>query len=113
MRFRVEHKLVQVDLFAVIAEQQVKVFKRLAEPEGLHHVLGTRVQRTLHVANRRIAVRDFCVQFKGLENRPAHILVRLVSSECVEVIQAFDELRPEKIVSVVGFHVNVSRAFAF
>lgn len=112
VRFRVEHKLVEVDLVAVVAEQQVKVLQRLAEPERLHHVLGPRVKRTLHVPDGRVAMRDLRVLLERLEDRPAHVLVRLVAGDGVEVVKALDELRAQQVVRVVGLNVDIGGALA-
>lgn len=81
MRLRVEHELVQVDLVAVVAEQQIEVFERLAKPERFHHVFWSCVQRAFDVADRRVTVRHSRVRFEGLENRPAHVLIRFVASD--------------------------------
>lgn len=39
--------------------------------------------------------------------------LRFVASNCIKVIQALDELRSEKIMSVIRFYVNVRWTFTF
>ena len=54
MGLRVEDPAAQVNLMAV-GKEQVEILERLAEEEGLHHVLGPGVQRVAHVADGGVA----------------------------------------------------------
>lgn len=112
MSLRVEYELVQVDFVLIVTEQQVEIFERLTEPESFHHVLWSRVEWTFDVSNRCVAVRDFRVLLEGLKNVPPHILVSFIASDGVEVVETFNELRPQQVVSVIGLNVNVRRALA-
>ena len=65
VRLGVEHPLVQGKLVSV-REQEVKIFERLAEEEGLHLVLGPGVQRIPHVTDCRVASAIFAILLNTL-----------------------------------------------
>lgn len=115
MRLRVQHELVDVERLLVVAEEQVKVFQRLAEVKRLHHVPRARVGHAFHVAQRAVAVfhsgelleclkRSFkvsrlsylkCDRVSHLEYFPTPFLVCHVAGQVVHVPETFNGFRPE------------------
>lgn len=70
----VEDPLIQV-YFLMICEQQIQILERLAQEEGLHHVLGSCVQRVPHVADGGVAPTHLAILLNTLEYLPAPVLV--------------------------------------
>ncbi len=62
---RVEDPPAQVDL-VFVSKEQVEVFERLPEEEGLHHVSGPGVQSASHVADGGVAAAHLRVLFNAL-----------------------------------------------
>ncbi len=68
MRLCVEDPPAEVDLLAV-SKEQVEILERLAEEEGLHHVLGPGVERAPHVADGGVAAAHLRVLLDSLRKR--------------------------------------------
>ena len=62
----VEDPLIQV-YFLMISEQQIQILERLAQEEGLHHVLGSCVQRIPHVADGGVASTHLAILLNALK----------------------------------------------
>ena len=60
------HHLVQADLVSV-GEQKIQILERLAQEEGLHHVLGPGVQGVPHVADGGVAAAHLAVLLNALQ----------------------------------------------
>ena len=52
----------------LVGEQKVEVLERLPQEKGLHHVLGSGVQRVPHITDGGVAARHFGVGFDSLNN---------------------------------------------
>lgn len=111
MCLRIKHESGQIDFLAIVAEQQIEILEGFAEEERFHHVTWSRAQHVLHITDRRVPVFDARVRLERLEYRPAHVLVRCVAGQCVEIVQTFDEFRSQQIVCIVGFHVHIGLGF--
>ena len=68
VRLCVENPPAEVDLLAV-SKEQVEILERLPEEEGLHHVLGSGVERAPHVADGGVAAAHLRVLLDSLRKR--------------------------------------------
>ena len=62
----IENPFIQVNLM-VVCEQKIKILERLPEEEGLHHVLGSRVDWVLYVADGGVPAAHLGVALYALE----------------------------------------------